>query len=206
MSSTSKLISLTSAAELLGVHSNTLRDWDNKGILNAVRIGPKLIRKYTEDDLISFIRKSRAPKKVHVTEGPIIAVAVMVLNSKNQVIWGKRKATRGYGEYAFPGGYLAFGETFEQSALNEVLEETGLRVQNPKVFCITNNLKNLHQENKQSVTVGVSTEYTTGTPRAMEPENCESWSWYPINHPPKPLFEADGKILDCYRKGTFYVR
>jgi len=34
------------------------------------------------------------------------------------------------GSYAFPGGHLDFGETWEKGASREVLEETGLEIEN----------------------------------------------------------------------------
>ncbi|MBI2984867.1 MAG: hypothetical protein HYY50_04560, partial [Candidatus Kerfeldbacteria bacterium] len=40
------LLGLRLTARLLGVHPNTLRDWDRRGILRAVRIGPRRDRRY----------------------------------------------------------------------------------------------------------------------------------------------------------------
>jgi len=52
-----ELISLKEACRILKVHSNTLRNWDKKGILVAVRIGEKKIRRYKKEDLLAFINK-----------------------------------------------------------------------------------------------------------------------------------------------------
>lgn len=41
-----ELITLQKVADILKVHPNTLRLWDKKEILMAVRIGEKKIRKY----------------------------------------------------------------------------------------------------------------------------------------------------------------
>ena len=41
-----KLITIREAAEMLGVHQETLRRWDNEGKLKAVRIGERGHRKY----------------------------------------------------------------------------------------------------------------------------------------------------------------
>lgn len=46
-----ELVTLKEACDLLKVHPNTLRAWDKKGILLAVRIGEKRIRKYRKDDI-----------------------------------------------------------------------------------------------------------------------------------------------------------
>jgi excisionase family DNA binding protein len=43
------LLTVRQAAELLGVHQNTIRNWITQGRLTAHRIGPKLIRINAED-------------------------------------------------------------------------------------------------------------------------------------------------------------
>ena len=54
-----ELITLSEACEILKVHPNTLRAWDNKGILKAVRIGVKKVRRYKKEDIENFINKSK---------------------------------------------------------------------------------------------------------------------------------------------------
>lgn len=51
------LITLREACGILKVHPNTLRKWDKKGILVAVRIGEKRIRRYKKEDLARFIKQ-----------------------------------------------------------------------------------------------------------------------------------------------------
>ena len=51
-----ELITLREAADILKVHPNTLRLWDKKGILVAIRIGEKKIRRYRKEDIIKFIK------------------------------------------------------------------------------------------------------------------------------------------------------
>jgi len=57
-----ELITLQEAASVLKVHPNTLRAWDKKGILVAVRIGEKGIRKYKKEDLVKLIDKNSKSK------------------------------------------------------------------------------------------------------------------------------------------------
>jgi DNA-binding transcriptional MerR regulator len=47
----SELLTLRAVCDLLKVHANTLRQWDKKGILVAVRIGEKRIRRYRKEDI-----------------------------------------------------------------------------------------------------------------------------------------------------------
>jgi len=52
----SKLLTLKEVSELLSVHPNTLRQWDEKGLLKAVRIGQRKDRRYRLEDLKKYIK------------------------------------------------------------------------------------------------------------------------------------------------------
>lgn len=54
-----ELLTLKEAAKILKVHPNTLRDWDKKGILKAVRIGIKQSLRYQKKDLEKFINEKK---------------------------------------------------------------------------------------------------------------------------------------------------
>jgi len=53
----SELLTLKETSEVLKVHTNTLRDWDKKGILKAVRIGIKRNVRYRKNDIENFINQ-----------------------------------------------------------------------------------------------------------------------------------------------------
>ena len=57
MNKGNKLLKLSEAAELLSVHPNTLRKWDKKGILKAVRFGERKDRRYKPEDINKLINK-----------------------------------------------------------------------------------------------------------------------------------------------------
>ncbi len=50
-----ELLTLREVCELLKVHQNTLRQWDAKGILKAVRIGQRSDRRYIKDDVLKML-------------------------------------------------------------------------------------------------------------------------------------------------------
>ena len=54
-----ELITLKEACELLKVHPNTLRQWDKKGILLALRIGAKRAYRYRRTDILKLLRSKR---------------------------------------------------------------------------------------------------------------------------------------------------
>ena len=49
------LLTITETCEALKVHSNTLRNWDKKGILKAIRFGQRGDRRYKREDIDKFI-------------------------------------------------------------------------------------------------------------------------------------------------------
>lgn len=51
-----ELLTLAEASQILKVHPNTLRKWDRKGILKAVRFGERRDRRYKKEDLEKLIR------------------------------------------------------------------------------------------------------------------------------------------------------
>ena len=52
-----ELLTLKEASEILKCHPNTLRQWDRKGILKAVRFGERQDRRYRKEDILKMIKK-----------------------------------------------------------------------------------------------------------------------------------------------------
>jgi DNA-binding transcriptional MerR regulator len=50
-------LSLSEVVGILKVHPNTLRNWDRDGVLKAIRIGKRKIRRWRKDDIINFMEK-----------------------------------------------------------------------------------------------------------------------------------------------------
>ena len=59
-----RLLSLQEASLRLGVHPNTLRNWENQGKLKAVRIGSLGERRFSENQIEEYLRDS------HTGPGP----------------------------------------------------------------------------------------------------------------------------------------
>lgn len=54
-----ELLTLQEAAAMLKCHPNTLRQWDNKGILVAVRFGERKDRRYRREDIMRLLKKQK---------------------------------------------------------------------------------------------------------------------------------------------------
>jgi 8-oxo-dGTP diphosphatase len=71
-----------------------------------------------------------APEKTpsrRYPDSPQIAVGAIVVRD-NKVLLVKRSQSPGQGLWAIPGGRVELGETLQQAAEREILEETGLKI------------------------------------------------------------------------------
>jgi len=120
-----------------------------------------------------------------MTSRPAVGVAVIVVKD-GRVLLGKRKNAHGAGTWALPGGHLEFNEAIEACARREVLEETGLHIQNIRNAAFTNDV--FIEEQKHYVTLFVTAEYHHGDLDLREPQKCERWEWFRWDELPKPRF------------------
>ena len=81
---------------------------------------------------------------------PRVGVAAIVKNRAGQFVVGRRKGAHGAGKWQFPGGHLDFGESPEECAVRETLEETGLVVTPLGILSVTNDV--FAAENKHYIT------------------------------------------------------
>jgi 8-oxo-dGTP diphosphatase len=59
---------------------------------------------------------------------PVLAVAAVIWNDRREVLLIRRTKEPRKGQWSLPGGKVEFGESIEDAARREVLEETGLEV------------------------------------------------------------------------------
>lgn len=50
------VLTLKQACEILNCHPNTLRNWDNQGILKAIRFGKRGDRRYKKRDILKILK------------------------------------------------------------------------------------------------------------------------------------------------------
>jgi excisionase family DNA binding protein len=49
------MLTVREVARLLNVHINTVRRWNEKGMLKAYRMGPRGDRRFSREDIASFL-------------------------------------------------------------------------------------------------------------------------------------------------------
>lgn len=134
---------------------------------------------------------------------------VMILKNR-KILLGKRhedskkadSELHGEGTWTMPGGKLEFGESFEEGAVREVKEETGIEIKNPKVICV-NNDKNEHAH---FITIGLLVTEFKGIEKIMEPDEITIWKWFKSKELPKNIFPPSKKILENYKQKKFYIK
>lgn len=117
---------------------------------------------------------------------PSVGVGVIILRG-GLILLGQRIGSHGAGTWALPGGHLEFGETVEQCAAREVLEETGLELREFKAAPYTNDF--FASESKHYVTLFAVAESQEGEPSVLEPTKCLGWHWFHWSELPDPLFQ-----------------
>jgi ADP-ribose pyrophosphatase YjhB (NUDIX family) len=124
---------------------------------------------------------------------PKIAAATVTL-FQNQIVLVKRGISPGYGKWVIPGGFVDRGETVEQAAIRETLEETNLQVE-------LNSLINVYSYPGNTVIiVAFLAEAVTGNPQACDETlevglfTLENLPWYNL------AFSSTQDALRDYQK------
>jgi 8-oxo-dGTP diphosphatase len=131
---------------------------------------------------------------------PKVGVGILIFKD-GKILLGKRKGSHGEGEYAFPGGHLEYMESFEDCAKREIAEECGIEVENIRFEFLANLVK---YAPKHYIHIGLMADWKSGEPKVLEPDKCESWTWYNIDNLPEPIFEACKLSIEAYKTNNNY--
>ncbi len=115
-----------------------------------------------------------------------VKVWVWVMISKNnKVLLWLRKWSHGENTWAFPGGHLEFGESWEECAKRETMEEIWVELKNISLIYVSNDI--FIKENKHYVTP-IMKGTIEEEPKLMEPNKCIKWEWFKWEKMPDNLF------------------
>jgi len=122
------------------------------------------------------ITESRRPK---------VGVGVCIIKD-GKVLMGQRLNSHGEGTWSFPGGHLEFGESWEDCAIREVSEETGLKIKRLRFITCTNDI--FLAEGKHYITIYMQADWKSGRPTVKEPDRMVKWAWFDWRSLPSPVF------------------
>ena len=125
---------------------------------------------------------------------PKVATGTVTL-FENQIVLVKRGISPGYGKWVIPGGFVDRGETLEEAAIRETLEETSLQVR------LTGLLNVYSYPGRAVVIVAYLAEAVAGVPEARD-ETLEVGLFQYEGIPWEELaFLSTSEALKDYRKG-----
>ncbi len=136
---------------------------------------------------------------------PKVGVCLCLIRD-GKVLLHKRKGGHSDGVWAFPGGHLEYGETFEKGALRDLhgqdahrclAEEAGkFKVSKPEFWTVSNTVYKDHR--KHYVVIVMRSEWISGEAEVMEPSKCYCWEWFAWDNLPSPLMLG---IQDLVNRG-----
>ena len=109
-------------------------------------------------------------------EHPRVAVGAVVIHN-NSVLLVKRAKAPAEGEWAIPGGNVELGETSQQAAEREILEETGVRIRAREIIYT---FESIHEDRDGNiifhyVILDYSSDYISGNPTPRDDAMDAQW-------------------------------
>jgi 8-oxo-dGTP diphosphatase len=114
-----------------------------------------------------------------------VGVSVLVRRG-DELLLEKCAHIHGAGTWGPPGGHIDFGETPEQTAQRETLEETGVAITGLSFLGVTNDV--FEAEQKHYITLWFDAVYQSGEAECKVPEEESEVGWFRHNNLPQPLF------------------
>ena len=130
---------------------------------------------------------------------PLVGVGVVFVR-EDRVFLARRQGAHGEETWASAGGHLEWGETLEECARREALEELGVTVGNLQFLCFSN----IIAYDRHYVDVEFLGDIGDQEPQLAEPEAFSESGWFPLDNLPEPLFVAARYALESYLSGQTY--
>lgn len=128
-----------------------------------------------------------------------VGAVVIIVNDKNEVLFQQRKQP--YGVWGLPGGLMELGESTEETARREVLEETGLSIGKLDLINVFsgpgNFVKAQNGDEFYVVTIAYSTTEFSGQAKVSDDESLDL-QFFSMESPPPKLVTSHQEILEQF--------
>jgi len=163
-----------------------------KGINYCIRCGHKLV-----------LKKDREQKLRPICENcgwtfyknPVPAAACVIFNERQELVIIKRKFEPSPGEWALPSGYIEINNTPEETAVEEMREETGLE---GKVIEFLGYFPGYSPIYEQVLSFGFLMKITGG--RLLAGDDAAEARYVKLNELPKIAFAAHRYFIEQAKK------
>lgn len=131
---------------------------------------------------------------------PRIGVGIIIVKD-GEVLLLRRASVHGSGTWSTPGGHLDHGETLEECAAREAMEETGIEVTDIRFRAITNDV--FEEDGRHYLTVWMEAEHRSGKPEVRAAHEMSDVGWFSWDRLPSPLFLPLRNLLEgrCHPAG-----
>ena len=147
---------------------------------------------------MAYIQELRA----RVGHRPLILVgAVVMIFDKNRHLLLHHRTDDN--TWDFPGGYMELGESIEETARREVLEEVGLEIGEMTLFKIFSGKDFYYECPNGDQVFPVNPVYVTHDVQGvLRPDGDESSEarYFPLDNLPEEMFPQVRMIIECYLK------
>ena len=130
-----------------------------------------------------------------------IGVCVLLFNEHNEILLGERLNSYMEGYFGVAGGRLELRESLVECAKREVVEETGLSIEDFHYVGVVREF----QENSNFIHFAFVAKIVEGQPQNKEPHKCKGWGWYPLDKLPQNVLPGHMAALSMYKNGTTLV-
>jgi ADP-ribose pyrophosphatase YjhB (NUDIX family) len=140
-------------------------------------------------------------KRIEGEFTPKVGVGIFVtkhLNGQVYILVSKRKVAHGYGQWSLPGGHVKEGETPEDACARELLEETGISMDEPPKKVFFDSSMN-RDGSKHYITLYYLYSECEDEVFDTEPDKHSPWVWSHIDCLQEPLWCGIKEGLANYR-------
>jgi len=132
-------------------------------------------------------------------QGVKVGLSVIIIRDK-KILLGKRLNTETFPDtLAYPGGRMDYGDTPEQSAVREVLEETGMIIEEKDLEFLRICPEYFPEDNRHYVSLVFLCKKFKGDPELKEPDKCKGWEWFSPDELPENTFWAVRESIEMFR-------